>query len=136
MYNIIISQEQRNIILSKLLTIPKSHLNGDRYDRVCNNINIAFEGIEAESLVLQCDLKGISISTGSACNSTNIEPSHVLRAIGLSAELAKASIRITIDENITDEQADYLCKVITECVENLRKNSPLWQKNFSKTLDK
>ena len=119
--------KKRDKIISELLQIPKSYLNGDLDNRVCGNINMAFEGIEAESLVLQLDLKGVQVSAGSACNSTNIEPSHVLRAIGLSDELAKASIRITIDENITDEQIDYLVNTIKNCVAKMRQSSPLWK---------
>lgn len=122
-----ITTKKRDRIISGLSQIPKSHLNGDLDNRVCGNINIAFEGIEAESLVLQCDLKAVQISAGSACNSTNIEPSHVLKAIGLSDELAKASIRITIDENITDEQIEYLVNTIKECVAKMRQSSPLWK---------
>lgn len=119
--------QQRDKIIWQLLEIPKSHLNGGLGNRVCGNINIAFEGIEAESLVLQCDLKDVQISAGSACNSANIEPSHVLKAIGLSDELAKASIRITIDENITDEQIEYLVNTIKDCVAKIRESSPLWK---------
>lgn len=123
-----ITAKKRDKIINGLLQIPKSHLNGDLGNRVCGNINIAFEGIEAESLVLQCDLRGVQISAGSACNSTNIEPSHVLKAIGLSDELAKASIRITIDENITDKQISYLVNTIKDCVAKMRQSSPLWRK--------
>lgn len=122
-----ITANKRDKIINELLQIPKSHLNGDLGNRVCGNINIAFEGIEAESLVLQCDLKGIAVSAGASCNSANIEPSHVLKAIGLSDELAKASIRITIDENITDEQIDYLVSTIKDCVAKMRQSSPLWK---------
>lgn len=118
---------KRDRIINGLLQIPKSHLNGSLGNRACGNINIAFEGIEAESLVLQLDLKNIAVSAGSACNSTNIEPSHVLKAIGLSDELAKASIRITIDENITDKQIDYLVNAIKDCVAKMRQSSPLWK---------
>ncbi len=123
----VITTKKRDKIVNGLLQIQKSHLNGDLNNRVCGNINIAFEGIEAESLVLQCDLKGVQISAGSACNSANIEPSHVLKAIGLSDELAKASIRITIDENITDEQIEYLVNTIKDCVAKMRQSSPLWK---------
>ncbi len=122
-----ITVKKRDKIISGLLQIPKSHLNGDLDNRVCGNINIAFESIEAESLVLQLDLKGIAVSAGSACNSANIEPSHVLKTIGLSDELAKASIRITIDENITDEQIEYLVNAIKDCVAKMRQSSPLWK---------
>jgi len=119
--------KKRDKIISELLQIPKSHLNGDLGNRVCGNINMAFEGIEAESLVLQLDLRGVQVSAGSACNSASIEPSHVLKAIGLSDELARASIRITIDENITDEQIDYMVNTIKDCVEKMRQSSPLWK---------
>ena len=120
---------KRDRICEGLLEIPKSYLNGSHsiFERTNSNINIAFEGIEAESLVLQLDLKGIAVSAGSACNSANIEPSHVLKAIGLSDELAKASIRITIDENITDEQIEYLVNTIKDCVSKMRQSSPLWK---------
>ena len=119
--------KKRDKIISELLQIPKSHLNGDLDNRVCGNINMSFEGIEAESLVLQLDLKGVQVSAGSACNSASIEPSHVLKAIGLSDELARASIRITIDENITDEQIDYMVNTIKDCVAKMRRSSPLWK---------
>lgn len=121
------TRQKRDKIISELLQIPKSHLNGDLGSRVCGNINVAFEGIEAESLVLQLDLKGVQVSAGSACNSASIEPSHVLKAIGLSDELARASIRITIDENITDEQIEYLVNTIKDCVAKMRQSSPLWK---------
>ena len=123
----VITEKKRGKILYALLEIPKSYLNGSLGNRVCGNINIAFEGIEAESLVLQLDLNGISVSTGSACNSSSIEPSYVLKAIGLSDDLARASIRITIDENITDEQIDYLVKTVKSCVTKLREMSPKWK---------
>lgn len=122
-----ITAKKRDEILLGLIQIPRSHINGSLDDRVCGNINMAFEGVEAESLVLQLDLKGICVSAGSACNSTNIEPSHVLKAIGLSDELAKASIRITIDETITSEQINYLVTTIKECVAKMRESSPLWK---------
>lgn len=123
----VITTKKRDKIISGLSQIPKSHLNGDLDNRVCGNINIAFEGIEAESLVLQCDLKDVQISAGSACNSANIEPSHVLRAIGLSDELARASIRITIDDDITDEEVELIIKTVTDCVAKLRSMSPIWR---------
>ena len=119
---------KRNKIISALLQLPKSHLNGGMENRVCNNINIAFEGIEAESLVLQLDTRGIIVSAGSACNSSNYEPSHVLKAIGLSDDLARSSIRITIGEDITDLEVDYLIQNIQDCVGRLRSMSPRWKK--------
>lgn len=121
------TQQKRDMIISELLKIPKSHLNGSMGNRVCNNINISFEGIDGESLVLQLDTRGIQCSTGSACNSQNIEPSHVLKAIGLSNDLARSSIRITIGDDITDEEINYLIKNVKECVEQLRSMSPKWK---------
>ena len=125
--------KKRDKIINGLLQIPKSYLNGDLGNRVCGNINIAFEGIEAESLVLQLDLKGISVSAGSACNSVSVEPSHVLKMIGLSDELARASIRITIGDDITDEEAEFIIKTVTDCVAKLRKDSPVWNKICKKS---
>ena len=118
---------RRDYIIENLLQIPKSHLNGSWVRRVDNNINIAFEGIEAESLVLQCDMCGLQISSGSACNSASIEPSHVLKAIGLSDDLARASIRITIGDDITDEEVEFIIKTVTDCVAKLRSMSPVWK---------
>lgn len=119
--------KKRDKIISELLQIPKSHLNGDLDNRVCGNINMAFEGIEAESLVLQCDLKGVAVSAGASCNSANIEPSHVLKAIGLSDELARGSIRITIDDSITDDDIRFIVNVVSESVQKLRALSPRWK---------
>ena len=102
-------------------------MNGSWLRRVDNNINIAFEGIEAESLVLMCDMNGLQISAGSACNSASIEPSHVLKAIGLSDELARASVRITIGDDITDEEVQFIIKTVTDCVAKLRSMSPAWK---------
>lgn len=119
--------KQRDKIIKGLLAIPKSHLNGEMGNRVCNNINMSFEGIEGESLVLQLDTRGIQCSTGSACNSHSIEPSHVLKAIGLSDDLARASVRFTIGDEITDAEVGHLIKAVTECVEQLRKMSPMWK---------
>jgi cysteine desulfurase len=118
---------RRDYIIENLLQIPKSHLNGSWVRRVDNNINIAFEGIEAESLVLQCDICGLQISAGSACNSASIEPSHVLKAIGLSDNLARASIRITIGDDITDEEVEFIIKTVMDCVAKLRSMSPAWK---------
>lgn len=120
--------QKRDKIISSLLELPKAHLNGSTDNRICNNINISFEGIEAESLVLQLDTRGIKISAGSACNSASYEPSHVLKAIGLTDDMARSSIRITIGNDITDEEIDYLVKNVKECVERLRRMSPQWKK--------
>lgn len=121
------TQKQRDKIIEGLLQIPKSHLNGSLKYRVCNNINVSFEGIEGESLALLLDTHGVQCSTGSACNSESIEPSHVLRAVGLDDETARAAIRITIGDDITDLEVEYLIKTVTECVEQLRSMSPKWK---------
>ena len=117
----------QNKIVSELCRLPKTHLNGILGNRVETNLNICFEGIDAESLVLNLDLDGIEVSTGSACNSQDIAPSYVLKAIGLSDDEARASIRITY-EDITDDEVDYLIKQIKFRVTQLRDKSPLWAK--------
>lgn len=128
-----ITARKRDNIISSLLQIPKSHLNGSLGNRVCGNINIAFEGIDSESLVLQCDLNNVQCASGSACNSKSLEPSHVLKAIGLDDDLARASIRITIDETTTDEQVEYIIMTIRKCVEKLRANSPKWKEIYDES---
>lgn len=117
----------RDNIISGLLQIPKSHLNGSLGNRVCNNINISFEGIEGESLVLNLDLHGIQASSGSACNSADIQPSHVLKAIGLSDDLARGALRLTISEGMSYEEVEYVVKTVTDCVARLRELSPKWK---------
>lgn len=127
---IVITKKKRNKIISELLKIPNSCLNGGVSNRVANNINIAFDGVEAENLVLMLDNRGIQCSSGSACNSKSLEPSHVLRAINNpnnSIDILTSSIRITIDEKITSQEISYLISTINSCVEYLRKN-----KNFQK----
>lgn len=119
-------KEIQSIIISELLKLPKTHLNGDLCNRVVSNVNICFEGIDSESLVLLLDLDDICVSGGSACNSGDIKPSHVLKAIGLSDECAKASIRITFDE-MTNEEIEYLVSHIKMRVNQLRDMSPLWK---------
>ena len=113
--------KKRDKIISELLQIPKSHLNGDLNNRVCGNINMAFEGVSAERLLLDLDLRRICVSAGSACNSNNSEPSHVLKAIGLNDEMASTSIRISIDEKITDDEIEYLVTNIKNCVFRIRR---------------
>ena len=90
---------------------------------MCNNINITFEGVSAETLVLMLDTKGIYVSSGSACNSQSTSASHVLKAIGLNSELATSTIRITIGDNITEPEINYLILTITECVTYLRERN-------------
>jgi len=121
------TEQMRNKIISRLLEIPKSYLNGSLDNRVCNNINISFAGIDGQTLVLNLDMRGIQASSGSACNMVSIEPSHVLKAIGYSNDLARASLRLTINENITHEEVEYIIKTVAECVARLRESSPAWK---------
>ena len=103
-----------------------SYLNGHRTKRLPNNANFRFTGIEGESLILHLDAKGISTSTGSACSSTKLEPSHVLMAIGLKEMEAHGSLRISLGHENTEEDIEYAITAIKEVVEKLRKMSPLW----------
>ncbi len=117
----------RNKIIAGLKEIPHSALNGDENSRLPSNINFCFEGIEGESLLLLLDDKGIAASSGSACTSGSLDPSHVLLAIGRVHDVAHGSLRLSIGENITDEEADYIVKSVKEVVEYLRGFSPVWR---------
>lgn len=107
--------------------IPFIRLNGDRYKRLPGNINFSFEFIEGESLLLMLDMKGIAASSGSACTSGSLDPSHVLLAIGLPHEIAHGSLRITFGEDNTQEDVDYFMEVLPMIVERLREMSPLYE---------
>ena len=122
---------KRNYIISELKKIPHSVLNGDEENRLPGNINMCFEGIDGEPLILMLDLRGIEASSGSACTSGSLEPSHVLRAIGRNSEIARGSLRLSIGEDITDDDARSIVKNVTETVEFLRNKSPLWQEKMS-----
>lgn len=122
---------KRNYIISELKKIPNSVLNGDEENRLPGNINMCFEGIDGEPLILILDLRGIEASSGSACTSGSLEPSHVLRAIGRNSEIARGSLRLSIGEDITDDDARSIVKNVTETVEFLRNKSPLWQEKLS-----
>ncbi len=113
-------------LIEGLEKIPHSRLNGDREKRLPGNVNMCFEGIEGESLLLLLDAKGICASSGSACTSGSLDPSHVLLAIGLPHEIAHGSLRLTIDESITSEETDYIIESVREVVEYLRSISPVW----------
>ncbi|OGD11323.1 cysteine desulfurase NifS [Candidatus Amesbacteria bacterium RIFOXYD1_FULL_47_9] len=116
----------RDYLIDKILKIPDTSLNGPRGEkRLCNNINISFKNIEGEAIGGYLNAKGISTSTGSACSSKSLEPSHVLKAMGLSAVVANTSIRITLSKNNTQEEVDYALEEIKRTVEILRKMSPL-----------
>ncbi|NLN55638.1 MAG: cysteine desulfurase NifS [Clostridiales bacterium] len=117
----------RDKIIDGLLKIPHSILNGDRNSRLPGNANICFEGIEGESLLLYLDAKGIMASSGSACTSGSLDPSHVLLAIGRPHEIAHGSLRITLSEFNTDEEAEYIIKKVAEVVDQLRNMSPVWR---------
>lgn len=122
---------KRNYIISELKKIPHSVLNGDEENRLPGNINMCFEGIDGEPLILMLDLRGIEASSGSACTSGSLEPSHVLRAIGRNPEIARGSLRLSIGEDITEDDARSIVKNVTETVEFLRNKSPLWQEKLS-----
>lgn len=116
----------RDKIIDGLSEIPHSILNGDRQNHLCGNINFCFEGIEGESLLLLLDAKGIAASSGSACTSGSLDPSHVLLALGRPHEIAHGSLRLSISEETTDEEADEIISAVKETVEYLRKMSPVW----------
>jgi cysteine desulfurase len=111
-------------LINELLKIPGSKLNGSRENRIHNNVNISFEGVEGEALLLRLDDKGIAVSTGSACSSKSLEPSHVLTALGLRPEQAHGSLRLTLGKENTEEDIDYVIKSLNEIVGSLRKISP------------
>ena len=117
----------RDRLIAELKQIPHSALNGDEKRRLPGNVNFCFEGIEGESLLLLLDDKGIAASSGSACTSGSLDPSHVLLAIGRVHDVAHGSLRLSIGEDITDEQADTIVRSVKEVVEYLRGISPIWR---------
>lgn len=119
---------RRNRLIDGILKLPYTRLNGDRDKRLPGNLNISIEGIEGESLLLMLDQYGICASSGSACTSGSLDPSHVLLAIGLKHEVAHGSLRLSIEDNVTDEDVDYILEVIPKIVERLRSMSPVWEK--------
>ena len=121
-------EKMRDRLIENLLQIDRSHINGDRLHRLPGNVNMCFEGIEGESLLLMLDLNGICASSGSACTSGSLDPSHVLLSIGLPHEIAHGSLRLTFGDENTEEDIDYIIKTIPPIVERLRSMSPLWEK--------
>lgn len=121
----------RDRLIFGLSQIPHSILNGDPVNRLAGNVNFCFEGIEGESLLLLLDSNGICVSSGSACTSGSLEPSHVLLAIGRAHEIAHGSLRISLCEENTDADVDYMIEEIPKTVEYLRKMSPLWHDKIS-----
>ena len=117
----------RNRLISGLSKIEHSALNGDAKTRLPGNVNFCFEGIEGESLLLLLDDKGICASSGSACTSGSLDPSHVLLAIGRVHDVAHGSLRLTIDETFSEADIDYIVKSVAEVVSYLRGISPVWR---------
>ena len=121
----------RDKLIAGLSRIPHSAVNGDLEHRLPGNVNFCFEGIEGESLLLLLDAKGICASSGSACTSGSLDPSHVLLAIGRPHEVAHGSLRLSLCEWNTEEEVDYMLQVIPEVVEYLRGMSPVWKELLS-----
>ena len=120
-------KEMRERLIDGLISIPHCALNGDREQRLPSNVNFCFEGIEGEALLLMLDDKGICASSGSACTSGSLDPSHVLLAIGRVHDVAHGSLRLTLGEDITSEEVDYIICSVREVVERLRSFSPVWR---------
>jgi len=123
--------KMRDRLIDGALKMERSRLNGDRVKRLPGNVNMCFEGIEGESLLLMLDLKGVCASSGSACTSGSLDPSHVLLAIGLPHEIAHGSLRLSFSEQNTEEDIDYILDVLPKIVERLRSMSPLWEEILS-----
>ncbi len=121
----------RDRLIEGLEKIPHSALNGDRTKRLPGNVSFCFEGIEGESLLLLLDAKGICASSGSACTSGSLDPSHVLLAIGRPHEVAHGSLRLTLSEENTQEEIDYIIEETTKVVKYLRDLSPVWKELLS-----
>ena len=122
----------RNYLIEELLKIPYTRLNGPINHRLPGNVNISFEFIEGESILLSLDFEGICASSGSACTSGSLDPSHVLLAIGLPHEKAHGSLRLTLGDETTKEEIDYTLSKIPPIIERLRKMSPLWYEHIKK----
>ena len=121
-------KEMRDYLIGRVLEeIPYTRLNGHPTDRLPGNTNFSFRFIEGESLLIRLDMKGICGSSGSACTSGSLDPSHVLLAIGLPHEIAHGSLRLTLNEEITREDIDYVVESLKEIVEGLRRMSPLYE---------
>ncbi|MBQ7108185.1 MAG: cysteine desulfurase NifS [Clostridia bacterium] len=118
----------RERIIDGALKIERSRVNGDRVARLPGNVSLCFEGVEGESLLLMLDLKGVAASSGSACTSGSLDPSHVLLSLGLPHEIAHGSLRLSFSEDNTLEDADYILSVLPEIIERLRSMSPLWDR--------
>ena len=121
-------RELRDYLIDRVLSeIPHSRLNGHRTERLPNNANFSFQFVEGESLLIKLDMKGICASSGSACTSGSLDPSHVLLAIGLPHEIAHGSLRMTLGEETTKEDIGYVIDTLKEIVSGLREMSPLYE---------
>jgi cysteine desulfurase len=116
----------RDKLIDGMLKIPYARLNGDREQRLPGNVNISIPFIEGESLLLWLDIEGICASSGSACTSASLDPSHVLLSIGLPHEIAHGSLRFSLNHTNTEEDIDYILEKLPPIVEKLRNMSPLW----------
>ena len=117
----------RDKLIEGLSRVPHCVLNGDAVNRLPGNVSFCFEGIEGEALLLLLDAKGVAASSGSACTSGSLDPSHVLLAIGRPHEIAHGSLRLSLSEENTEEEMDHILKVVPEVVSYLRKMSPVWK---------
>lgn len=117
----------RDRLIKGLSDIPHSQLNGDPVKRLPGNVNYSFEGVEGESLLLALDAEGIRCSSGSACTSESLDPSHVLIGMGVPVEAAHGSLRFSLNEENTEEEVDYIIEKVHEIVEHYRKMSPFWE---------
>ena len=118
----------RDKLIDGILQIPQTRLNGSRTERLCGNVNISIVGIEGESLLLMLDHFGVCASSGSACTSGSLDPSHVLLSLGLKHEVAHGSLRLSFGEEFTEADVDYILEVIPQVVDRLRAMSPMWER--------
>ena len=118
----------RDRLIEGLSQIPEARLNGDREKRLPGNVNFSFPGIEGEGMLLLLDAAGIAASSGSACTSGSLDPSHVLLAIGLPHEIAHGSLRLSLSEQNTEEEIDAILTAVPQVVERLRAMSPVWKR--------
>ena len=117
----------RNKLIQEILKLPETRLNGGLENRLSGNVNVSICGIEGESLLLMLDYYGIMASSGSACTSGSLDPSHVLLSLGLVHEVAHGSLRLSFGEEFTEQDADYILEVLPQIVERLRSMSPMWE---------
>ena len=115
-------------MIAEISKMERVHLNGDAAHRLPGNVNFSFEGVEGEALLLTLDAMGICASSGSACTSGSLDPSHVLLSIGLVHEVAHGSLRLTFSDYNTMEDVDYILKVLPGVIDRLRAMSPLWER--------